>query len=67
VPIWVFYGVKDELVPVASSREMVAALRAVGSAVKYTEYPDVGHEVWTVAYVEPSLSDWLFAQKRSSR
>jgi predicted peptidase len=67
VPIWVFHGAKDELVPVAGSREMVAALRAVGGAVKYTEYPEVGHDVWTVAYLERSLSDWLFAQKRSSR
>ena len=67
VPIWVFHGAKDEVVPVAGSREMVAALRAAGSAVKYTEYPDVGHDVWTVAYIERSLSDWLFAQKRSSR
>ena len=67
VPIWVFHGAKDELVPVAGSRAMVAALRAVGSAVKYTEYPDVGHDVWTVAYAERSLADWLFAQKRSSR
>ncbi len=67
VPIWVFHGAKDELVPVARSREMVAALRAVGSAVRYTEYPEVGHDVWTVAYVERELPDWLFAQKRSSR
>jgi predicted peptidase len=67
VPIWVFHGAKDEVVPVAGSRDMVAALRAVGSAVKYTEYPEVGHDVWTVAYVERSLSDWLFAQKRPSR
>ena len=67
MPIWVFHGAKDEVVPVTGSREMVAALRAVGSAVKYTEYPEVGHDVWTVAYVERELPDWLFAQKRSSR
>jgi predicted peptidase len=67
VPIWVFHGAKDETVPVAGSREMVAALRAVDSAVKYTEYAEVGHEVWTVAYLERSLPDWFFEQKRSSR
>jgi len=64
VPIWVFHGAKDDAVPVAGSREMVAALRAVGSAVKYSEYPEVGHDVWTVAYVERDLPDWLFGQKR---
>ena len=67
VPIWAFHGAKDELVPVAASREMVAALRAAGSALKYTEYAEVGHDVWTVAYVERSLPDWLFDQKRRSR
>jgi predicted peptidase len=67
LPIWVFHGAKDEVVRVAGSREMVAALRGVGSAVRYTEYPDVGHDVWTVAYVERGLADWLFGQKRVSR
>ena len=64
LPIWVFHGAKDEAVPVSASREMVAALQAVDGAVKYTEYPQVGHEVWTVAYVEEDLPGWLFGQKR---
>jgi predicted peptidase len=64
VPIWVFHGEADQTVPVVRSREMVAALRAAGSAVKYTEYPTVGHNVWTVAFAERELPDWLFAQRR---
>jgi predicted peptidase len=63
VPIWAFHGARDESVPVSGSREMVAALRASGSAVKYTEYPEVGHDVWLRAYAEPGLLDWLFAQR----
>jgi predicted peptidase len=35
-PIWAFHGAKDPLVPVTESRELVAALRRVGSSVKYT-------------------------------
>jgi predicted peptidase len=65
MPIWVFHGAKDDAVPVAGSREMVAALRAVGSRVIYTEYPEVGHNVWLRAYTEQDLPDWLFAQRRS--
>lgn len=65
VPIWVFHGAKDNAVPVTRSREMVAALRTAGSAVKYTEYREVGHDVWTAAYAEQSLPDWLFDQKRN--
>jgi len=65
--IWVFHGAKDDAVPVSGSREMVAALRKLGSAVKYTEYPDVEHNVWLRAYLEPQLADWLFAQKRTPK
>lgn len=67
MPIWVFHGGKDAAVPVTGSREMVAALRAVGSRVRYTEYPEGGHDVWLRAYTEPDLPDWLFAQRRASR
>jgi predicted peptidase len=67
MPIWVFHGAKDDLVPVTASREMVAALKAVGSTVRYTEYADVGHGVWERAYAEPELPNWLFAQRRKAR
>lgn len=67
MPIWVFHGAQDPVVPVTGSRQLVAALRAAGSPVKYTEYPDVGHNVWTRAYVDPALADWLFSQRRAAR
>lgn len=51
----------------SASRDMVAALRSVGSQVKYTEYPEAEHDVWTLAFAEPALPDWLFAQKRQRR
>lgn len=64
LPIWAFHGGRDPVVPATESRELIAALRRAGSAVKYTEYPDVAHDVWTRAYAEPDLADWLFAQRR---
>lgn len=67
LPIWVFHGARDQTVPVEQSRQMVDALRQVKSEVKYTEYPDVGHDVWTRAYREPELVAWLFAQRRPSK
>ena len=63
VRVWVFHGAKDPM-PVANAREMVAALTAAGGVVRYTEYPDLGHEIWTRAFGEPDLPAWLFAQKR---
>ena len=67
LPIWVFHGARDQTVPVEQSREIVNALRQLKSQVKYTEYPDVGHDVWTRAYREPDLITWLFAQRRQQR
>ncbi len=65
VPIWVFHGDKDNVAPVDSSRTIVAALKAVDSPVKYTEYKNGGHEASTTL-ADPALQEWLFAQKRSA-
>jgi predicted peptidase len=63
VKVWVFHGAKDTM-PVENARDMVAALTKAGGNVKYTEYPDLGHEIWTRAFAEPDLPAWLFAQHR---
>ncbi len=65
LPIWLFHGGADATVPPTESRNMVAALQALGVTVKYTEYPGVGHNSWDKAYAEPAFPQWLFAQKRT--
>jgi predicted peptidase len=60
----VFHGAKDPTVPVERSREMVAAIKAAGGNVKYTEYPEDKHDCWTETYNNPELYQWLLAQKR---
>jgi len=64
VPIWAFHGELDPNVPVERTREMVAALRAAGSPVRYTEYAGAGHGIWVRVFAEPELPGWLFSQKR---
>ncbi len=64
VPIWVFHGSDDRVVPVEYSRRLIEALRARGASPRYTEYPGVGHDSWTAAFQDPELLDWLFAQRR---
>jgi predicted peptidase len=67
LPIWVFHGAADDVVPVERSREMVDAIqRAGGTRVLYTEYSGVGHESWERAYGEPQLPVWLFSQSRGA-
>jgi predicted peptidase len=63
VPVWIFQGEEDPLVPVTRAREWVAELRKAGGAPKYTEYPSIGHDVWDVAFGEPGLAAWLFSHQ----
>jgi predicted peptidase len=62
-PVWAFHGDADDAVPVTESRQMVAALKAAGGNVHYTEYPGVKHNSWEKAYTEPELPTWLLSQK----
>jgi predicted peptidase len=61
---WVFHGAKDDVVPPQLSEEMVSALKAQGAAVKFTVYPEAGHNSWDNAFAEPGLLPWLFAQHK---
>jgi predicted peptidase len=65
-PLWVFHGAQDPRVKVKGDRALVAKLKAMGSGVRYTEYADEGHRIWTRAYAEPGLWDWVFAQKKAA-
>jgi predicted peptidase len=64
LPIWVFHGAKDNVVPLSRSQEMVDALKAAGSSVKFTTYPEAGHDSWTETYANPEFYEWLLKQKR---
>ncbi len=69
LPIWTFHSEDDAVVPVAGTREMVAALKAAGSAVKYTEYPKAlgyNHRSWIPAGRTPELVPWIFQQARTT-
>lgn len=66
VPLWNFHGDADKTVPVAVSRERIAALRKAGGTPISTEYPGVGHNVNNWAFTEPAVIDWLFSQRRKS-
>ena len=59
VPVWVFHGAKDTVVPPKRSEEMVEALKAQGGDVQFTLYPDAGHDSWTETYDNPELYEWF--------
>jgi predicted peptidase len=65
--IWVFHGAKDNVVPPSRSESMVSALKDHGAGnVKFTLYPNAGHDSWTETYNNPEVWDWLLKQKRAS-
>ena len=64
LPIWTAHGDMDTVVPLKGTQDMVAALMAAGSDVKYDEYPGVGHDAWTMTYGNQEIVDWLFTNQR---
>ena len=62
-PAWIMHGAVDDVVPPENSRRMVAALKAVGGEVRYSEYEGVNHGSWDRAYAEPQLVPWLLSHR----
>lgn len=64
MPIWAFHGAKDLVVPAQESQNMVNALKKINGNVKYTLYPNLDHDSWTVTYNNPELYQWLLSHQK---
>jgi len=64
IPIQIFHGAKDPVVPVELSREVNEVLKSMNGNSIYREYQEGGHLVWDQAFEEPDLIPWLFDQKK---
>ncbi|MBN1897304.1 MAG: prolyl oligopeptidase family serine peptidase [Spirochaetes bacterium] len=62
VPIWVFHGQKDDVVPVNESRMLVNTLRQCKGKVKFTIYSNAYHDSWSRTYKNKKLYEWLLDQ-----
>ncbi len=62
MPIWVFHGAKDNVVPISSSEVMVKKLKSCSSNVKFTVYPEANHDSWTETYNNEELYKWFLEQ-----
>lgn len=63
VPLWLFHGEQDEVVPASESLVLARALQSVGGNVRLTLYPDAGHDAWTETYSNPALYEWFLEQR----
>jgi predicted peptidase len=64
MPIWIFHGEMDAVVPVSASREPAAALKAASADARYTEFLGINHNSWDAAYGSDEFVRWLFTQRR---
>ncbi|MEZ5299590.1 MAG: prolyl oligopeptidase family serine peptidase [Verrucomicrobiales bacterium] len=64
MPIWVFHGAKDTAVKIGESERLVEELKRLGNDVKFTVYPEAGHDCWTESYANPELYAWLLSKAK---
>ena len=67
VPTWVFHGKKDPVIAFEREESMVKNLKAAGGNVRFTAYPEAGHDCWTETYQNPGLYEWLLQQKKREK
>ena len=65
LPVWAFHGEADHVVPLEESGRLVDTLKRLGNeTVKFTIYPETGHDSWTPTYDNPELYSWLLSHQR---
>lgn len=65
VPIRIYHGKNDDVVPVQRSEEMAAAIKKAGGDVTLTVYPDAGHvEGWQKTYANMETYEWMLTQSK---
>ena len=62
VPVWVFHGDSDRLLPIDPVRNMVQNLKDSGGNVKFTVYKGAGHGIAGRVYRTSELYEWLLRQ-----
>ena len=64
IPIRVYHGRRDDIVPLSQSEAMVNSVRLQGGNVEFTIYDDLGHNCWDRAFEETDLIEWLISDQQ---
>ncbi|SVB07287.1 uncharacterized protein METZ01_LOCUS160141 [marine metagenome] len=64
MPVWLFHGDADTVVPVENSTKIYNVLKSSNDNVKITIYENVGHDSWTETYDNNKIYEWLLSQKK---
>jgi predicted peptidase len=65
VPLWLFHGEKDDIIPVDFSRSYYKRLTRLHADVQYTEYLNVLHNCWINAFKTAEWVDWMYHWHKS--
>lgn len=65
VPIRVFHGDADRVIPLSASQEMTAALEACGGNVEMKVLRGVEHGSWIPTFRDPGFWRWFLEHRRS--
>ena len=63
LPVWLFHGSDDPIVPLRESELMFAAFKANNGHIRLWIYQGLKHDSWTRAYNEPDLPRWLLEHR----
>lgn len=65
MPIWAFHGRSDLVVQFEETERMVGQLKGIGSRIRFTALPNVGHEIHWSVYTGNELYEWFLKHDRS--
>jgi predicted peptidase len=63
VPIWLFHGDEDKVVPVENSELIYELLKPMNPDIKITIYKGVNHNSWDMTYDNKKIYDWILKYK----
>jgi len=64
IPIWLFHGDADEVVPVENSKLIYEILKPLNPDIKITIYEAVNHNSWDITYSNKKIYEWLLDNKK---
>ncbi len=66
LPIRLYHGAKDDIVPPTWSRNIYSGLKRLGSTkVEYIEFENANHNSWDPAFNSADFLSWIFNNKRN--
>lgn len=59
IPIWFATGGKDTDPSPANAQYDLSQMQQIGADIRYTQYPDLGHQVWLNHWAEPDYVPYM--------